>query len=46
MLEDGKESEEEAPDSRRCECHRKDFKSEKQFDYHVKSESHHEMLKK
>ncbi|KAL3784300.1 hypothetical protein HJC23_004964 [Cyclotella cryptica] len=40
------ESEEEEPDSWRCECCRKDFKSEKQFDNHVKSKKHKEMLKK
>jgi hypothetical protein len=34
------------PDSWRCECCRKDFKSEKQFDNHVKSKKHKDTLKK
>ena len=38
--------EEEEPTSWRCECCRKDFKSEKQFDNHIKSKKHKEMLKK
>jgi len=39
-------SEEEEPDSWRCECCRKDFKSHKQFENHEKSKKHKEMLKK
>lgn len=45
--EEGSSSEEESePDSWRCECCRKDFKSEKQFDNHIKSKKHKETLKK
>ena len=41
------ESESESePDSWRCECCRKDFKSEKQFDNHIKGKKHKESLKK
>ncbi|KAL7429010.1 hypothetical protein ACHAXH_003444 [Discostella pseudostelligera] len=39
-------SEEEDPDSWRCECCRKDFKSHKQFENHEQSKKHKEMLKK
>ena len=44
-LESESESESE-PHSWRCECCRKDFKSEKQFDNHIKSKKHKETLKK
>ena len=44
-LESQSESESE-PHSWRCECCRKDFKSEKQFDNHIKSKKHKEMSKK
>eukprot|EP00571_Detonula_confervacea_P015607 CAMPEP_0172308358 /NCGR_PEP_ID=MMETSP1058-20130122/8975_1 /TAXON_ID=83371 /ORGANISM="Detonula confervacea, Strain CCMP 353" /LENGTH=518 /DNA_ID=CAMNT_0013020751 /DNA_START=40 /DNA_END=1596 /DNA_ORIENTATION=+ len=40
------ESSEEEPDSWRCECCRKDFKSQKQFENHVRSKKHKESLKK
>lgn len=40
------EESEEEPDSWRCECCRKDFKSEKQFENHIKSKKHKETLKK
>lgn len=45
-LDESNSSEEEEPTSWRCECCRKDFKSEKQFDNHIKSKKHKEMLKK
>merc|ERR1712194_79812 len=38
--------EEEEPDSWRCECCRKDFKSLKQFENHERSKKHKETLKK
>jgi DnaJ family protein A protein 5 len=44
--EEEESEEEEEPDSWRCECCRKDFKSEKQFDNHIKSKKHKDMLKK
>ncbi|KAL9181176.1 hypothetical protein ACHAXT_009981 [Thalassiosira profunda] len=40
------ESSEEEPDSWRCECCRKDFKSAKQFENHERSKKHKETLKK
>ena len=40
------ESSEEEPDSWRCECCRKDFKSQKQFENHEKSKKHKETMKK
>ena len=39
-------SSEEEPDSWRCECCRKDFKSAKQFENHERSKKHKETLKK
>ena len=40
------ESSEEEPDSWRCVCCRKEFKSAKQFENHQRSKKHKEMLKK
>lgn len=40
------DSEDDEPDSWRCECCKKDFKSEKQFENHAKSKKHKENLKK
>lgn len=37
---------EEMPESWRCECCRKDFKSHKQFENHEKSKKHKDMMKK
>jgi len=39
-------SSEEEPESWRCECCRKDFKSKSQFDNHIRSKKHKEKLKK
>lgn len=39
-------SSEEEPDSWRCECCRKDFKSASQFENHIRSKKHKEKLKK
>ena len=44
--DDSSSEEESEPDSWRCECCRKDFKSEKQFDNHIKSKKHKDTLKK
>eukprot|EP00581_Thalassiosira_minuscula_P008615 CAMPEP_0183705796 /NCGR_PEP_ID=MMETSP0737-20130205/2802_1 /TAXON_ID=385413 /ORGANISM="Thalassiosira miniscula, Strain CCMP1093" /LENGTH=499 /DNA_ID=CAMNT_0025933047 /DNA_START=79 /DNA_END=1578 /DNA_ORIENTATION=+ len=44
--ESSEEEEEEEPDSWRCECCRKDFKSQKQFENHERSKKHKETLKK
>jgi hypothetical protein len=46
MLEEEESEEEEEPDSWRCECCRKDFNSKKQFDNHIKSKKHEDMLMK
>ena len=43
---DSSEEEDDEPDSWRCECCRKDFKSQKQFENHEQSKKHKEMLKK
>ena len=40
------EEEEDEPDSWRCECCRKDFKSQKQFENHERSKKHKETVKK
>ena len=42
----GDESSEEEPDSWICEICRKDFKSDKQFENHVRSKKHKEAVKK
>ena len=39
-------SSEEEPESWRCECCRKDFKSKSQFENHIRSKKHKEKLKK
>ena len=39
------DEEEMEPDSWKCECCRKTFKSEKQFDNHIKSKKHKDTLK-
>ena len=44
--ESSSEESEEEPDSWRCECCRKDFKSQKQFENHERSKKHKETLKK
>ena len=44
--EESSEESEEEPDSWRCECCRKDFKSLKQFENHERSKKHKETLKK
>lgn len=44
--EESESSSEEEPDFWRCECCRKDFKSEKQLENHIKSKKHREAWKK
>ncbi|KAL7529223.1 hypothetical protein ACHAWF_002890 [Thalassiosira exigua] len=48
MLDEGSDSSssEDVPDFFRCECCRKDFKSQKQYENHERSKKHKETLKK